>query len=139
MKLNTYVKGKAGMTLIELTIVILVLLTLISVLFIGAKAYKDGADNATCILNQEQVQKAIRSHQNMNAKNDGDTFTKTDIFGDENDSSKVGILAFPTEPTDPDTAYTENGSGIYPAVGSPYITCATTKGEVHAPESFQGW
>jgi prepilin-type N-terminal cleavage/methylation domain-containing protein len=47
-----------GMTLIELTVVILVLLSLISVLFIGARAWKAGSDRANCILNIRNFQTA---------------------------------------------------------------------------------
>ncbi len=36
-------KRKSGMTLLELTVVILVLLSLISILFIGARAWKKGS------------------------------------------------------------------------------------------------
>ena len=53
-------KRKAGMTLLELTVVILVLLSLISILFIGARAWKKGADRAGCILNIRNVQQAVR-------------------------------------------------------------------------------
>ena len=44
-------KRKAGMTLLELTVVILVLLSLISILFIGARAWKKGSDRAANIMN----------------------------------------------------------------------------------------
>jgi prepilin-type N-terminal cleavage/methylation domain-containing protein len=44
-------KRKTGMTLLELTIVILVLLTLVSILFIGARAWKKGSDRAANIMN----------------------------------------------------------------------------------------
>jgi len=59
-------KRKAGMTLLELTVVILVLLSLISILFIGARAWKKGSDRAANILNIRNVQQAVRGHMNMN-------------------------------------------------------------------------
>ena len=63
MKLtNTHMKRKAGMTLLELTVVILVLLSLISILFIGARAWKKGSDRAANILNMRNVQQAVRAH-----------------------------------------------------------------------------
>ena len=58
-------KRKSGMTLLELTVVILVLLSLISILFIGARAWKAGSDRAGCILNIRNTQQAIRSYANM--------------------------------------------------------------------------
>ena len=58
-------KRKAGMTLLELTVVILVLLSLISILFIGARAWKKGSDRAANILNIRNVQQAVRAHCRM--------------------------------------------------------------------------
>jgi prepilin-type N-terminal cleavage/methylation domain-containing protein len=67
MKLtNTHnTKRKSGMTLLELTVVILVLLSLISILFIGARAWKKGSDRSANIMNIRNVQQAARGHENM--------------------------------------------------------------------------
>ena len=53
------------MTLLELTVVILVLLSLITVLFFGAQAWKRGSDRALCIIHLQNVQKAVRSYSNL--------------------------------------------------------------------------
>ncbi|MCW8869081.1 MAG: peptide chain release factor 3, partial [Proteobacteria bacterium] len=68
MKLtNTHnMKRKSGMTLLELTVVILVLLSLISILFVGARAWKKGSDRSANIMNIRNTQQAMRGHQNMN-------------------------------------------------------------------------
>ncbi|MDF1714657.1 MAG: type II secretion system protein [Akkermansiaceae bacterium] len=60
-----------GLTLIELTVVILVLLALITVLFIGGRAWKKGSDRAGCILNIRNAQQAVRSYQNLRGLPDG--------------------------------------------------------------------
>lgn len=73
MKLTPTTKRKAGMTLLELTVVILVLLSLISILFIGARAWKKGSDRAASILQIRNVQQAVRSYSNMNGFNPGET------------------------------------------------------------------
>ena len=65
--------SKSGMTLLELTVVILVLLSLISILFIGARAWKKGSDRAASILQIRNTQQAVRSFSNMNGRNPGDT------------------------------------------------------------------
>lgn len=83
MKLTPSIKRKAGMTLLELTVVILVLLSLISILFIGARAWKKGSDRAASILQIRNTQQAVRSYANMYTKNAGDTIAPSDIFGDE--------------------------------------------------------
>jgi prepilin-type N-terminal cleavage/methylation domain-containing protein len=71
-------------TLIELTVVILVLLSLIAVLFIGANAWKKGSDRATSILNQRNAQTAGRSWQNINNRTTDDDWTEDDIVGPGN-------------------------------------------------------
>ena len=60
------IKSASGMTLIELTVVILVLLSLISILFVGAKAWKVGSDRAANVMNIRNVQQAVRGHAAMN-------------------------------------------------------------------------
>jgi prepilin-type N-terminal cleavage/methylation domain-containing protein len=139
MKLtNNTKRSKKGMTLLELTVVILVLLSLISILFIGARAWKKGSDKAGCIMNIRNVQQAVRSYQNMNAKNVADTYTvgSTSSAGDI-----VGPGAFvEVTPTCP-------GAGAYtivsaiPEVGTLAMTCsltATADGG-HVPSSILGW
>ena len=79
MKTKLNLKNAKGMTLIELTVVILVLLSLISVLFIGAKAWKDGADRADCIVYIGQFQKGVRSWGNIGEKSNTDSWAQADI------------------------------------------------------------
>ena len=82
MKMNkTATKLKPGMTLIEITVVILVLLTLIAVLFIGANIYKKGADRAACILNIRNIHQAVRADQNLRERNSGDAHRRYYILG----------------------------------------------------------
>ena len=73
-------KSKSGMTLLELTVVILVLLSLISILFIGARAWKKGSDRSANILNIRNVQQAVRGHGNMHGVLQGAT-TPTAVTG----------------------------------------------------------
>jgi prepilin-type N-terminal cleavage/methylation domain-containing protein len=81
MKLtNTHsMKAKSGMTLLELTVVILVLLSLISILFVGARAWKRGSDRSANIMNLRNTQQAMRGHQNTReiAVGTANSFTQT--------------------------------------------------------------
>ena len=83
MKLtNTHnMKRKSGMTLLELTVVILVLLSLISILFIGARAWKKGSDRAGNILNIRNVQQAVRAHSNVRGIAVGGALLNAEIVG----------------------------------------------------------
>ena len=131
MKLTNNNKRAKGMTLLELTVVILVLLSLISILFIGARAWKKGSDKAGCIMNIRNVQQAVRSWQNMNAKNVSDTYVITD------DIVGAGLFV-ETTPVCP-------GAGNYtiltavPDVGTLVMTCSLATTESHVPASIAGW
>jgi type II secretory pathway pseudopilin PulG len=72
-------KRKTGMTLLELTVVILVLLSLISILFIGARAWKKGSDRAANIMNLRNCQQAMRGHENMHSSAVGDDFLQATL------------------------------------------------------------
>jgi type II secretory pathway pseudopilin PulG len=95
-------KRKSGMTLLELTVVILVLLSLISILFVGARAWKKGSDRSANIMNIRNTQQAMRGHENMNSLNVGDDFLKADL---------EKYMKFPTDVAT--VAYTE-GTEITP-------------------------
>lgn len=66
-------KSNKGMTLIELTVVILVLLSLISVLFVGARAWMKGSDRANAALMIRSAQQGVRSHANIMGVDSGET------------------------------------------------------------------
>lgn len=132
-KANTQLK--AGMTLIELTVVILVLLTLISVLFIGAQAYKNAADRSACILNIRNFHQGVRAYQNTDSAAVGSAITRSDIVG-----ADKFVEVEPVCPTDATTVnYTLVAT--YPAVGTSAVTC-TTNGSTskdHQPKTTDGW
>ena len=66
MKLNKNIrKTPQGVTLIELSVVIAVILTLLSVLFVGATYYKDAADKAACTISQNAIAKASDAYINL--------------------------------------------------------------------------
>ena len=81
MKLNNThnMKRKSGMTLLELTVVILVLLSLISILFVGARAWKKGSDRSANIMNIRNCQQAMRGEENMKTLAKGAAFTQTQL------------------------------------------------------------
>jgi len=134
MKL-TNTKMKKGMTLIELTVVILVLLTLISVLFIGAQAYKRGADRAACILNIRNAQQAMRAQMNVTES----APEKSGMAHDEIIGSGLYLEQDPSCP-DADGGYTFVGDGNYPALGTLWMTCDLSSATAaHVPKDFSGW
>jgi prepilin-type N-terminal cleavage/methylation domain-containing protein len=105
-------KRKSGMTLLELTVVILVLLSLISILFIGARAWKKGSDRAANILNIRNVQQAVRAHANVRGLLEGATLASTEIVG----SGKYLNSVNP-----PVTGLTYGYGTVVPAMGTLYL------------------
>ncbi|MEP2775213.1 MAG: hypothetical protein ABJQ29_02055 [Luteolibacter sp.] len=111
----------SGMTLLELTVVILVLLSLISILFIGARAWKKGSDRAASIMQIRNVQQAVRSYSNMNGKNPLDTVSglQFQIFGPgkfiQNDPTVV------MHPAGGSYTFTIANSDLIPDIGDLYM------------------
>ncbi len=106
-------KRKTGMTLLELTVVILVLLSLISILFIGARAWKKGSDRAANILNIRNVQQAVRAHANVRGLQTSDACPVSDIIG-------TGKYLNTVNP--PITDITYGYGSTVPAMGDLYLT-----------------
>jgi type II secretory pathway pseudopilin PulG len=147
MKLNTRnVTKKSGMTLLELTVVILVLLSLISILFIGARAWKRGSDRAGCIMNIRNVQQAVRGQQNMQNLAIGASLPTTKIWKQNvtsTDSSGNAVTTevdtgFLNEPTCPSNG-TYTPTGTVPAYGTLYMTCSLAGTLDHAPTVTSDW
>ena len=130
MKLNqtSNLKRKSGMTLLELTVVILVLLSLISILFIGARAWKKGSDRAANIMNIRNVQQAVRGHENMRGLATGAALPNALI---------VGTGGYMKTPTAPNTDITYGTyADVVPATGVLYLVPTYTVAlEVYHPEA----
>lgn len=113
-------KDKAAMTLLELTVAILVLLTLVSILFIGARAWKKGSDRSANIMNVRNIQQAVRGHQNMMEKTATDTLNSAILFGSS------GYLNEPKPPVSSVNSYAY--SSTYGDIGVLYVTNSTLGG-----------
>ncbi len=94
LKLKDKTRRKFGMTLLELTVVILVLLSLISILFVGARAWKRGSDRSANILNIRNVQQAVRGHENMYQLAEGAALLNARILGNDDEN----YMRVPTPP-----------------------------------------
>lgn len=105
----------SGMTLIEISLVIALLLGLISVVFLGLGSYRKGADQARCKMQLAAVQKAVRSYANFRNMNVADPVVAgTDIFVP---GSTMEVA--PVCPSGGTYAWT----GSVPAIGTPYGDC----------------
>ena len=132
-------KKKSGMTLIELTVVILVLLSLISILFVGARAWKRGSDRSASIMMIRNVQQAVRSFQNINNLNPGDSgkVALTDIFGADKFIAKDPTAS--SHPAGGDHKYAITAPTDIPALGTLYLTVTGTDAAFYMPDDKTGW
>ncbi len=129
--------GLSGMTLLELTVVILVLLLLVTVMFFGATGWKRGTARAVCIMNLQNVQKAVRGYANLNGYAPGAIVPnlKTQVIGSGRFLGATpicpgrGIYSFGT-PSSTDTV---------PPVGELYMKCSLMATELHEPPDHDGW
>lgn len=136
MKINLK-KSTKGLTLIEMTIVILIILSLIGVLFIGFKFYKDGADKATCLARISNAQKEVRSYQNMKLQTTDDDIVPSVM-------ATAGLTTIQQIETGKDNLCPGGGSyaiaAKFPAVGTAAVTCSGGAADnLHKPESTDGW
>ena len=122
-----------GLSLIELTVMIFIMLLLTSILVIGARAWKRGSDRALCIANITAVQKAVRGYANMSGRSPGDT-----VLGLE--ARVVGPdQFFESLPVCPGSGVYTLGGDLVPVLGDLYMTCSLDVAEEHTPDVTINW
>jgi prepilin-type N-terminal cleavage/methylation domain-containing protein len=129
--------GCKGMTLLEITVVILVLLSLIAILFVGAQAWKKGSDRTLCIMNIRNVQQGVRAYSNLYGFTAGANAPglKAKIIG-------LGRYV-ETDPACPSTGtYSYGGilgEDTIPDFGQLYMDCDKKTSDEHVPNEFGNW
>lgn len=123
----------SGMTLLELTVVILVILSLIAVLFIGASSWKKGSDRVLCIINLQAVQKGVRSFSNMYGHAPGAT-----VPGLE--SRVIGLGRYIEKMPDcPGSGTYTTAGDLIPDIGELYLECTLATDLAHMPDRVEDW
>ena len=125
------------MTLLELTVVILVLMTLVTTLFFGAQAWKRGSDRALCIVHIQYVQKAVRSYSNLYGHSPGATVAnlKNQVIG-------LGRFVEVTPVCPGNGTYTYGqtyGTDTIPPLGELYLQCSLAISGQHEPPVHTDW
>lgn len=102
-------------------------------ILIGTQAYKRGADRSKCIMQMASVQKAVRTHQNIiEGVEGGPLIHTTTLMGPG--------LYFENVLTCPDSTGVYTYLTIFPAVGTPYVSCSLCAAPtLHVPSSTIGW
>ncbi|QJE96643.1 type II secretion system protein [Luteolibacter luteus] len=138
---------RKGFSLLELTVVIAVLLSLTTILILGARAWKNGADRTACLMNIRNVQLAVRSYQNLYG------YTAGGMPYAEGGSQDIGTHLFAKGYIDLQT-YGEihgtspcAGGGLYecaqpdvfPMEGRLYISCSLESQDNHSLPPAADW
>ncbi|MFP6867125.1 MAG: type II secretion system protein [Roseibacillus sp.] len=127
-----------GLTLVELTMVILVILALVVMLFVGARGWKNGTDRARCILNIRQMQMSIRAYSSATEYQPG-TDLSMKIPSVNLLAELVGVGKYvPVLPRCPGNGTYEFGGDVVPEIGSLYMRCSLAS-QGHEPESIASW
>lgn len=121
------------MTLLEMTVVILVLLSLITILFIGAQAWKRGSDRAICILQIHNVQKGVRSYSNLYGFTPGSNAPNLQ-------NQVIGMGRFvESTPNCPGGGSYSFGGDTIPMMGTLYMDCDLAATDQHVPDVTSDW
>ncbi len=123
----------AGVTLLEATLVLLVLLSLVGILFGGTRAWREGSEKTLCILNLHKVQQAVRGYSNLEGKLPGEEVAGLPlrIFGHDRFIEELPVCA---------------GGGLYeyggdriPLLGELYMNCSLAESREHRPVDPVDW
>lgn len=136
-----------GLSIIELTVVIAILLTLISVLFIGSRAWKRGSDRSSCVLTLRNLQVATRSYQNMYGYNfggrpyaeNGTQDIVAHLYSKGYIEMKLFQQARGMVPCASGGSYDCPVPDIFPPAGELYMTCSLSDTEEHIPSAHTDW
>ena len=134
---RTRLRDHRGMTLLEMTVVILVLMSLVTLLFVGARTWKRGSDRALCVANIQIVQKGLRGYSNLYGIEPGKTVAglKSKIIG-------MGrfVEAVPVCSANGIYNYGQtSGINTIPPVGELYMQCDRNVVEQHEPKNYSEW
>jgi len=112
--------NRSGMTLIEISLVIALLLGLIAVVFMGIGSYRAGSDRAKCKMQLASIQKAVRAGANFKGLEIGGALVEADVFGAGN------MMA--TAPVCPSDGGVYAYEATVPLIGEAYASCDYTDG-----------
>ena len=112
---------------------LLVLLSLVSILFVTTRRWQQGADQTLCVLNQHQVQQAVRGHANLHGKGEGDEIPGLAVllFGEGKYIEKTPLC--------PTGGIYDFGGDRVPMRGELYMSCSLAVESGHVPADATRW
>jgi hypothetical protein len=132
---------------LELTIIIVVMMSLLTILFFGATAWKRGNDRAGCVLTLRNVQMAARSYQNLYGYNYGgrpyaDNGTQDialHLYQKGYIEQKLYDQASGSEPCPGGGTYSRTTPDVFPHAGELYLACSLAATQQHEPDKAIDW
>lgn len=136
-----------GLTLLELTIVITILLSLVAILFVGSRAWKRGSDRAGCVLTLRNFQVATRSYQNFSGYTyGGHPYAESGsqdiaqlLYARGYIDSRLFQQARGTVQCPAGGSYTCTVPDIFPQPGQLYMECSLAGSDAHEPTTHDDW
>jgi len=136
-----------GITLIETTVVLAVLLTLLSVLFMATQSWKRSSDRAACIVTLRNLQVAVRSYQNLYGYNAGGRpyteYGTQDIARHLMEKgyieSRLYEIAIGGKTCSGGGTFQRQNADLFPLSGVLYANCSLASSANHAPTSTGDW
>ncbi|BCU76359.1 hypothetical protein [Luteolibacter sp. LG18] len=139
--------GARGITLLELTVVLCVLMTLLGITFIASSVWKKGAQRGECIMTLYSVQLAVRSYQNLSGAEAGGhptvAYGTYDIARHLLEKGYIGgdlySAAVGEKTCQGGGTYDRPDANVFPKVGDLYLECSLAGDGKHAPDSHASW
>lgn len=125
------------MTLIELTVVISLIILLVTILFVGANAWKRGSDRSMCVMHIQNVQKSVRAFSNLYGYSPGQNCPGLQ-------GQIIGLGKFvenlPDCPGNGNYLFgTAYGTDTVPPIGTLYMECTLAPTLQHVPDNYADW
>lgn len=138
---------RRGVTLIEMSVVIAVLLTLVSVLFMAAQSWKRGSDRAACVVSLRNIQVAVRSYQNLYGYSPGGhpyaEYGTQDIARHLVEKGYIESALYQTavggKACSGGGLYQRDEKDVFPLAGVLYAHCSLASQANHAPSNPSDW
>lgn len=122
------------MSVLELSVIMVVLLAVLGVSFVGVSAWKAGSDRAVCVLNIYHAQEAVRSYSNLHGRNAGETLA----FNIEEELFGLGAY-MPRRPECPAGGIYFSRGDTIPPYGELYLICSLAEEAGHRPNNIHEW
>lgn len=148
MKTHLTRRALPAFTLVEMTVLISVSLSLISVVTTSARTWKRNSDRADCVAVLRNFQTAVRSYQNLYGYSDGMIHVSINGYTDityhllhKDLITRVQQQqAMGMEPCCSGGTYFRTQPDRFPLPNEPYLNCSLAVApQQHAPESSADW